>query len=84
MLVKTNMHTGTHIDAPIHYSETGKHLGEIPLADLVGSGLVIDLRPVTRPWAYYSLDDVLKCVPAGEQIREGDTVVRLRTEGGAE
>ena len=41
VLVKTNMHTGTHIDAPIHYAETGKHLGEIPLADLVGTGLVI-------------------------------------------
>lgn len=75
VLVETNMHTGTHIDAPIHYAESGKHLGEIPLADLVGTGLVIDLRPITRPWAYYSLDDVLKCVPAGEEIREGDIVV---------
>ena len=75
VLVKTNMHTGTHIDAPIHYSETGKHLGQIPLADLVGSGLVIDLRPITKPWSYYSLDDVLGCLPQGEQIREGDVVV---------
>ena len=75
VLVKTNMHTGTHIDAPIHYSETGKHLGEIPLADLVGTGLVIDLRPITRQWSYYSLDDVLGCVPAGEEIRVGDVVV---------
>src|SRR5438445_360511 len=75
VLVKTNRHTGTHTDAPIHYSETGKHLGEIPLADLVGTGLVIDLRPITRPWSYYSLDDVLGCVPAGEEIRQGDVVV---------
>src|SRR5579859_882367 len=75
VLVKTNMHTGTHIDAPIHYSETGKHLGEIPLADLVGTGLVIDLRPITRPWSYYSLSDVLGCIPSGEEIREGDIVV---------
>src|SRR5690348_9947188 len=75
VLVKTNMHTGTHIDAPIHYSETGKHLGDIPLADLVGTGLVIDLRPITKPWSYYSLDDVLGCMPKGEEIREGDVVV---------
>ena len=26
MLVKTNMHTGTHIDAPSHYCETGRDL----------------------------------------------------------
>lgn len=75
VLVETNMHTGTHIDAPSHYAEGGKHLGEIPLADLVGTGLVIDLRPVTRAWTYYSLDDVLSCVPSGEEIREGDVVV---------
>ena len=75
VLVKTNMHTGTHIDAPSHYSETGKHLGEIPLADLVGTGLVIDLRPITKPWSYYSLADVLGCLPSGEEIREGDIVV---------
>ncbi len=73
MLVKTNMHTGTHIDAPSHYCETGKHLGDIPIQDLVGSGLVIDLRPVTEPWSFYSLDQVLAAAP--EPIREGDIVV---------
>ena len=75
VLVKTNMHTGTHIDAPVHYSETGKHLGEIPIQDLVGTGLVIDLRPITKPWSYYSLDDILQCLPPGEEIRQGDIVV---------
>src|SRR4030081_4044108 len=38
VLVRTNMHTGTHIDAPIHYWPTGKHLGEIPIGDLYGTG----------------------------------------------
>ena len=75
VLVRTNMHTGTHIDAPIHYWPTGKHLGEIPIGDLYGTGLVIDLRPITKPWSYYSLKDVLGCMPKGEQIREGDIVL---------
>ncbi len=73
MLVKANMHTGTHVDAPSHYCETGKHLGEIPLPDLVGTGLVIDLRPVTERWTLYRLDQVLRHAP--ETIREGDIVV---------
>src|SRR2546429_8029875 len=63
VLVKTNMHTGTHIDAPIHYWPTGKHLGEIPIGDLYGTALVIDLRSITRPWSYYSLKDVLGACP---------------------
>ena len=54
VLVKTNMHTGTHIDAPIHYWPTGKHLGEIPIGDLYGTALAVDfverLRD-TRPFA---------------------------------
>src|SRR3989442_1462786 len=75
VLVRTNMHTGTHIDAPIHYSPTGKHLGEIPRSEVYGIGLVVDLRPITRPWSYYSLKDVLGCVPKGEEIRQGDIVI---------
>jgi len=75
VLVRTNMHTGTHIDAPIHYWPTGKHLGEIPLSELYGSALVVDLRPITKPWSYYSLKDVLGCLPKGEEIRQGDIVI---------
>ena len=48
MLVKTNMHTGTHIDAPSHYWETGRDLGRIELSELYGTALVIDLRPITK------------------------------------
>jgi len=41
VLVRTNMHTGTHIDAPSHYWTTGKSLGDIPIGDLYGTALVI-------------------------------------------
>src|SRR5439155_20862969 len=73
--VKTNMHTGTHIDAPSHYCETGRDLGSIGLNELYGTGLVIDLRPITKPWSFYSLADVQGCIPKGEEIRERDIVV---------
>lgn len=36
-------HTGTHIDAPSHFGEQYKSLGEIPLADLVVPLAVIDI-----------------------------------------
>ena len=75
VLVKTNMHTGTHIDAPIHYWPTGRHLGEIPIQELFGTALVIDLRPITKPWSHYSAKDVEASVPKGERIRDGDIVI---------
>jgi arylformamidase len=73
VLVKTNMHTGTHIDAPSHYCETGRHLGQIDINELCGTGLVIDMRSVTDRWSFYTLEQVLDCAP--EPIREGDIVV---------
>lgn len=37
-------HTGTHIDAPIHYLKTGQTIDRVPLDTLVGPCRVIDLR----------------------------------------
>lgn len=37
-------HGGTHIDAPVHFFETGWHTDEIPLERLVGTGVRIDVR----------------------------------------
>ncbi len=75
LLVTLNMHTGTHIDAPSHYCETGRDLGQIDINELFGTGLVVDLRPIARRWSFYSLNEVLECLPSGEEIREGDIVV---------
>lgn len=37
-------HTGTHIDAPSHFGEGGRSLGEIPVSDLVVPLAVLDFR----------------------------------------
>lgn len=41
-------HTGTHIDAPIHFISSGKPLDQIPVSSFVGEAFVIDLsnKPV--------------------------------------
>lgn len=36
-------HGGTHLDAPIHFGEGGQTVDEIPLANLVGDAVVIDI-----------------------------------------
>ena len=36
---------------------------------------MIDLRPITKPWAYYSIDDVRSRIPTGEEVRKGDIVI---------
>lgn len=39
-------HTGTHIDAPVHYLKTGDTIDTIPLQNLIGTCKVINLRQV--------------------------------------
>lgn len=37
-------HSGTHLDAPYHFMESGKSVDQISPADLTGVGAVLDLR----------------------------------------
>ena len=39
-----NEHTGTHIDAPLHFSADGQSVAEIPVANLVAPLTVVDIR----------------------------------------
>lgn len=41
-----NVHTGTHLDAPLHMIEGGKTIETIPLEHLVGPARVLDLTAV--------------------------------------
>lgn len=43
-VVTTGMHVGTHIDAPLHMIEGGKHLSEVPIGNFVGRGRLVDAR----------------------------------------
>lgn len=37
-------HTGTHIDAPVHFAEGRRAMHEVPVTQLVGEAFVIDVR----------------------------------------
>ena len=37
-------HLGTHMDAPLHFQKNGQTIDEIPLTNLMGPGIVLDVR----------------------------------------
>jgi kynurenine formamidase len=39
----TPEHGGTHLDAPVHFSQQGRSAGEVPLEQLVAAAVVIDV-----------------------------------------
>lgn len=43
-----SVHSGTHVDAPLHYLEAGGSVDALPLDALIGPARVFDLPDVTR------------------------------------
>jgi len=52
----SDIHTGTHVDAPLHFVEAGKSVEQLSLDTLVGPAIVVDLNDCQRITA----DDFVK------------------------
>jgi kynurenine formamidase len=76
----TPEHGGTHLDAPLHFSEAGWSADRIPLERLVAPAVVIDVAKQAAANRDYLLtrDDVLQFEKTGGAIARG-TIVLLRT-----
>jgi len=77
-------HGGTHIDAPIHFSEHGRTLDAIPPRQLMAPAVVLDITSKTASDPDYRLtaDDVREWERAHGRIDDG-AIVLLRTGWGA-
>ncbi len=71
-----NEHTGTHIDAPLHFSEDGLSVDEIPVASLVAPLCVIDIaaRAATDADTQVTPDDLKAWIAANGDIPDGACV----------
>src|SRR5215471_2273662 len=79
----TPEHGGTHLDAPIHFSRTGRTADQIPLRQLIAPAAVIDVSRKAAANADYrlSVDDVRTWEKTKGRIAAG-TIVLLRTGWG--
>ena len=73
-------HGGTHLDAPVHFAEDRQTVDAIPLQNLIGSGVVIDVseKAADNPDYQVSGADFEQWEEEHGQIPEG-TIVLLRT-----
>lgn len=79
--IATPEHGGTHLDAPRHFAEKGRTADEIPLDQLIGPAVVIDIAAKARADRNYRLtaEDVLAFEKTHGTI-PADTIVLLRTD----
>src|SRR6266540_2387154 len=80
----TPEHGGTHIDAPIHFAEGGLTLDQVPVEQLIGPAVVIDVSRKSTKDADYRLTsaDVRGWEQKHGKIRSG-AIVLLRTGWGS-
>lgn len=68
-------HGGTHVDAPSHFMKGGKNIDEVPLQQLIGPAVCIDVSDKLQDAV---IDDTMlerKCSEAGIEIHKGDIVL---------
>ena len=77
--VCTPEHGGTHLDAPVHFSEKGRDTAAMPLSQLIAPAVVIDVTTKTSDPVYrVSREDVEAFEAAHGRIAPG-TIVLVRT-----
>jgi kynurenine formamidase len=74
--VAQSLHTGAHIDSPLHVFKDGITTAEIRLEQVIGEAIVLDLSFVEANHRV-TIDDLRR--GGGDQVRPGD-IVLLRTD----
>ena len=74
--VRQSLHTGAHIDSPLHVFKDGITTAEISLEQVTGEALVVDLSFI-GPNHGVTIDDLRR--GGADQVRKGD-IALLRTD----
>jgi len=78
---ETAEHGGTHIDAPIHFSENSQTVDQIPLEKLVGKAIKIDVseKVINNPDYLISIEDLTTWETQEEIQIPDESIVLLET-----
>lgn len=70
-LITTSNHVGTHLDGSLHFCTHGRDIASIPLEDLVGPGVIVDLSDMAEDYGIYTSQDILDRV----EVKKGDILI---------
>ena len=68
--INTVMHTGTHMNAPLHLVQRASDLSQVPVDRFFGNGVVLSVPK--KSWEVISAQDLASAKPA---VQQGDIVV---------
>ena len=70
-VITTSNHVGTHLDGSLHFCTHGRDIAAIPLTDLIGEGVVVDLSDIAEDYGIYTAKDITDRV----EVKKGDILI---------
>lgn len=70
-IITSSNHVGTHMDGEIHFYGAGRAVGQVPLEEWVGPGVVVDISDEVEDYGLYTPEMLMKKV----DIKKGDILI---------
>lgn len=70
-IITTSNHVGTHMDGEIHFHASGRTIGQVPIEEWVGPGVVVDISNDMDDYDLYSPD----LLQSKAEIKPGDILI---------
>jgi kynurenine formamidase len=70
-ILTTSNHVGTHMDGEIHFHPSGRPIGEVPIEDWCGEGVIADISQDVGDYDLYSPEMLEEKV----EIKKGDILI---------
>jgi kynurenine formamidase len=70
-ILTTSNHVGTHMDGEIHFHSSGRAIGQVPMAEWIGPGAIVDISDVVEDYSLYTPEMLMERV----DIEKGDILI---------
>ena len=70
-IITTSNHVGTHMDGEIHFHASGRAIGQVPLNEWIGQGVVVDISDEVDDYDFYSPEMLTSRV----EVKKGDILI---------
>ena len=70
-IITMSNHVGTHMDGEIHFHASGRSIGNVPIDEWIGPGVVVDISKDVGDYDLYSPELLMKRA----DIRKGDILI---------
>lgn len=74
-IIETNMHSGTHVDAPQHNNPTGWYMHQVPLESLFGPTVIVDVSHMVDDYTILTKEMFQEAEKKAPPIQKGDSVI---------